>query len=227
MLPLADTLPLIWPMSHLFSSGFLQDLIQNYGLWLVFLFVMLESTGVPMPGETALVTAALYAGSTGRLDIWWVVPTAAAAAIIGDNCGYLVGRWLGLPVLKRYGHYIHLTDARLKIGQYLFKRHGGKIVFFGRFVAFLRAFAAMLAGVNQMHWLPFLVMNGLGGICWATLFGGGAYLFGKAIERVAGPVGIVLLVLAVAGIAAGYLFFRKHEHELEARALAAAEAQRS
>src|SRR4029077_532288 len=142
-----------------------------------------------------LVTAALYAGATHRIDIASVVLVAAAGAIIGDNIGYLVGRSIGVRLLARHGRYVRLDEARLKVGQYLFLRHGGKIVFFGRFVAFLRAFAALLAGINRMPWPHFLLMNALGGICWATLFAGGAYLFGAEMKRLAGPVGFLFLIM--------------------------------
>ncbi len=205
-------------MLDLLSPSRLEDLIQAYGLWVLFAAVMLESMGVPMPGETALVTTAIFAGTTHRIGIVPVVATAAAAAIVGDNIGYLIGRSLGLRLLVRYGRYIRLDDARLRVGEYLFMRHGGKIVFFGRFVAFLRTFAAVLAGANRMHWSHFLVMNALGGICWACLFGGGAYLFGEKIKLATGPIALLLSIAAVVLIAAGILFFRKHEKELEERA---------
>jgi membrane protein DedA with SNARE-associated domain len=203
------------------SPTWMHELIAAYGLWVLFFVVMLESMGVPVPGETALVTTALYAGSTHRIDIVSVVLVAAAGAMIGDNIGYLIGRSIGVRLLVRYGRYIRLDETRLKVGQYLFLRHGGKIVFFGRFVAFLRAFAAVLAGANRMPWPYFLLMNGLGGICWASLFGAGAYLFGEQIKRVAGPAGLLLLVAAIGLALAGIVFFRRHERELEQRAEAA------
>ena len=203
------------------SPTWMHDLIQAYGLWVLFIVVTLESMGVPMPGETALVTTALYAGSTHQIDIISVVLVAATGAIIGDNMGYLIGRSIQLRLLVRYGRYIRLDQARLKVGQYLFRRHGGKIVFFGRFVAFLRTFAAVLAGANRMPWPHFLLMNALGGLCWASIFGGGAYLFGEQITRVAGPVSFLLLVVAIGLVAAGIVFFRRHERELEQRAEAA------
>ena len=196
----------------------IENLIQNYGLWVLFAAVMLESVGIPLPGEATLVTAALFAGATHRISIESVVIVAAMAAVTGDNIGYLAGRTIGLRLIERYGKYARLDAARLKVGQYLFMRHGGKIVFFGRFVAFLRAFAAVLAGASHMHWPRFLVMNALGGICWASLFGIGAYLFGEKIRLVAGPVSVLLLVCALALILAGALFFRRHERELEERA---------
>lgn len=167
------------------SPTWIHGLIQTYGLWVLFTLVMLESMGIPLPGETALVTAALYAGSTHQIGVAWVVLVAAMAAIMGDNIGYFVGRSIGVRLVARYGRYVRLDESRLKVGQYLFLRHGGKIVFFGRFVALLRTYAALLAGVNRMSWPHFLIMNALGGICWALLFGGGAYLFGSQVKRVA------------------------------------------
>jgi membrane protein DedA with SNARE-associated domain len=203
------------------SPTWIHDLIHTYGLWVVFTLIMLESMGVPLPGETALMTAALYAGSTHRIDIVSVVLVAATAAIIGDNIGYVIGRSIGVRLVTRYGRYVRLDEPRLKVGQYLFLRHGGKIVFFGRFVAFLRTYAALLAGMNRMSWPHFLLMNALGGICWATLFGGGAYLFGAQVKRVTGPASLLLLLAALGLTAVGILFFRRHEKELEQRAAAA------
>ncbi|MGL4289899.1 MAG: DedA family protein [Phreatobacter sp.] len=213
-------------MLDILSPGSTQDLIQAYGLWVLFAVVMLESMGVPMPGETALVTAALYAGTTHRIGILPVIAVAAAAAILGDNIGYLIGRSIGLRLIERYGKYVRLDQARLKIGQYLFLRHGGKIVFFGRFVAFLRAFAALLAGTNRMPWPHFLVMNALGGIGWAALFGGAAYLFGEKIKLVAGPISLLILACAAGLVVAGLVFLRRHEKELEERASAALASER-
>ncbi len=201
-------------------------LIQAYGLWALFVVVALESTGVPVPGETALVSAAIYTGVSHHFAIAAVIGVAAAGAIVGDNCGYLIGRTLGLPLLLRHGGRIGLGRERLRVGQYLFLRHGGKIVFFGRFVAFLRAFAAILAGVNRMAWWHFLALNALGGLCWATLFGVAAYAFGDRVGRVTGPVTAAFVVAGVAAVAAGWVFFRRHEQMLRDRAEAALAAER-
>jgi membrane protein DedA with SNARE-associated domain len=209
------------PIVDVVSPTLIGHLIQAYGLWALFTAVVLESMGVPVPGETALVTAALYAGSTHQIDILQVVSVTAAAAIIGDNVGYLIGRSIGIRLLARYGRHLRLDPKRLKVGQYLFLRHGGKIVFFGRFVAILRTFAAFLAGANLMRWPHFLLMNALGGICWASLFGAGAYVFGEQVNRVAGPFRLLLLLAAVVAVAAGIIFFRRYEQELEQRAEAA------
>ncbi|MBL0372624.1 DedA family protein [Rhizobium sp. KVB221] len=185
---------------------------------------MFESIGVPLPGESALIASALYAGSTHQFSIFAVVGVAALAAIIGDNIGYLIGRTVGHTLLERYGYLVKLTPMRLRIGEYLFMEHGGKIVFFGRFIAFLRTFAALLAGANNMAWNHFLVMNTGGGILWASAYGFGAYLLGEQIHRFAGPIGLVLLFTAAIVILVGALFIRRHEKELERRAITALDA---
>lgn len=203
------------------SPTTIQNLIQVYGLWVLFPVVMLEGMGIPVPGETALVTTAVYAGSTGRISIVPVVLIAAMGAIIGDNIGYFIGRSIGIRLVVRYGRYVRLNESRLKIGRYLFLRHGGKIVLIARLIAVLRTFVPLLAGVNRMKWRYFFLMNAIGGFCWASLFGGVAYLFGEEVTRVTGPVRFLLLVGALALVVAGILFFRHHERELEQRADAA------
>ena len=208
-------------MLHILSSDTITHLIQSYGLVALFVIVFLESMGVPLPGETSLVTAAIYAGSTHEIGIVPVIAVAAAGAIVGDNLGYVIGRVAGSRLLMRYGKYIRLDGKRLKLGQYLFLRHGAKIVFFGRFVAVLRAYAAILAGTNRMHWRTFLVANALGGVLWASAFGGGAYLFGTELRRVAEPVVLIVLAAAVVVVVTSLRFVRRHEKELEARAEAA------
>ena len=200
------------------SPTLMHDLIHTYGLWIVFGVIMMECMGIPLPGETALVSAAIYAGSTHRISIVSVGLVAATAAIIGDNIGYLIGRSFGRHLLKSYGGYILLNQQRLKVGQYLFLRHGGTIVFFGRFVAILRTYSALLAGANRMNWYHFLIMNALGGICWASVFSVGPYLFGEQVARLAGFVSVVLLGLAIVFVIAGIMFFRHHENELVQRA---------
>lgn len=197
------------------STPALQHVCEAYGLYAVFCFIMLESMGIPMPGETILILTGIYAGSTGRIEIVQLIGTATLAAVLGDNVGYLVGRSVGQRWLHKYGGYLRLDERRLKVGEYLFLKHGEKIVFFGRFVAFLRAFAALLAGVNRMSWPRFLTMNALGGLCWAILVGGSAYLFGDRIERVSATLGDVLVLGGLALVGAAALYFRRYEAVLE------------
>ena len=193
----------------------LTHLLQVYGYWAVLIFVSIESIGIPFPGETMLLVAAIYAGTTHQLFIPFVITAAAAGAILGDNIGFFIGREGGYRLLRRYGRYILLNERKLKLGQYLFKKHGGKVVFFGRFVAVLRALAAFLAGTNRMQWPRFLVFNALGGIVWATIYGLGGYYLGKNIQRFTGPVGTVFIILAVIGIIASIIFVRFNEQRLE------------
>jgi membrane protein DedA with SNARE-associated domain len=205
----------------------IHQLLATYGYWAVLVVVMLESAGIPVPGETILVSAAIYAGTTHNMHIGFVILAAACGAIMGDNIGFWVGREFGRRILERYGSYIGLDEKRLKLGQYLFDRHGGKIVFFGRFVAFLRAFAALLAGVNRFPPLRFLAFNAAGGIVWAGLFGLGGYVLGETIHRIAGPIGWIGLACAVIAAAVGWRFFKMHEERLLAQAEAAANRQKA
>jgi membrane protein DedA with SNARE-associated domain len=204
-----------------FASQDLLRFIAAYGYWAVLVFVAIESTGIPVPGETMLLTAAIYAGTTHHLQIPVVILAAAAGAILGDNLGYWVGREGGYRLLRRFGHVVRLDEGKLKLGQYLFRRHGGKVVFFGRFVAVLRAWAAFLAGANRMPWPRFLAYNAAGGIVWATLYGAGAYLLGEQVNRLSGTVGKALAVLAVLAIVAAVVLLKRNERRLEGEAEAA------
>ena len=198
----------------------LHQFIAQYGYFAVFVVVALESAGVPLPGETALVSAAVFAAG-GGLNIELVIAVAALAAILGDNCGYWVGREFGFPLVYRYGPLLRIDEGKLKVAQYLFRRHGGKIVFFGRFVAILRTFAAFLSGVNRLPWPRFLVFNALGGIVWASLFGLGGYFLGVAFETYARPVGLAALACAIVGAVLASRFVAHHAEALRAQAEAA------
>ena len=196
----------------------LNHALALYGYLAVFTFVAIESLGVPIPGETMLVTAAIYAGLTHQLSIPLVVATAAAGAIVGDNIGFGIGHWGGYRLLVRYGKYVRLDQRKLKVGRYIFLRHGGKVVFFGRFVSILRTYAAFLAGTNRMRWWRFVVFNAAGGIIWLALYGFSAYYLGEEIEGVSGPVGIAIGVVAVVVIVAFLIFVRRSEAHLEEKA---------
>jgi len=201
-----------------FFASNLDSLLATYGYLAVFVFVGVESIGVPVPGETMLVTAAIYAGTTGRLSIFWVIVASAAGAIVGDNIGYVIGRTGGYRLVKRYGRYIRLEEDRLRLGQYLFDKHGSKVVFFGRFVSVLRIFAAFLAGVNRMHWRRFLIFNAAGGIVWSTIYGVAAFLLGKQLLQLSGRVDFALAVVGVAVIILVIVFLRRNEARLQREA---------
>jgi membrane protein DedA with SNARE-associated domain len=194
----------------------IHHLIAAYGYFGVAMVIGVESMGIPLPGETILISAALYAGTTHNLNIIGVIAAAAAGAMIGDNLGYLIGRYLGLPLLIRVGPWIGITEGKLKLGRYLFAHYGVTVVFFGRFVAVLRTLAAFLAGVNQMPWMRFFVANLTGAVFWAGTYGTAAYVFGHHIHKFAGPVGIATLIVAAIGLIAGIILIRRHEARLQA-----------
>lgn len=204
-----------------FAAHDLNHLLATYGYWAVLVFVALESTGIPFPGETMLLAAAIYAGTTHHLAIPFVIAAAAAGAILGDNLGFWVGREGGYRLLRRYGHIVHLDERKLKLGQYLFLHHGGKVVFFGLFVAVLRAWAAFLAGTNRMSWPAFLVYNAAGGILWAVIYGLAGYLLGDNVHRFAGPAGIVTITIAVVVLVAFFIVLKRNEKRMEDEAVKA------
>jgi membrane protein DedA with SNARE-associated domain len=210
-------------MLHFFHHA-MEPWIAAYGSVAVALLVLLESLGLPLPGETALVSAAIYAGTTHRIDIFILIASAALGAIIGGVLGYWIGRRAGYPTILRHGSRIGLTERRLLAGRWLFANHGGKIVVFGRFFAILRALAALIAGVTMMDWRRFVVFQSIASILWATLYGGAAYVFGKQIEHVAGPIGVAIAVAIGIAVVVTILLFHRHGDRLER--LAAARARR-
>jgi membrane protein DedA with SNARE-associated domain len=201
-----------------FSGHELTQLISQYGYWVVMLFVGVESIGIPVPGETMLLAAAIYAGTTHNLDISLVIAAASVGAVIGDNIGYWFGREFGYELVLRFGRYIHLDQRKMKLGMYLFLKHGGKVVFFGRFVAVLRAFAALLAGINQMDWRRFLVANVAGGVTWAMIIGLAGYNLGKQARHLLGTAGIIILVVAAGLLVATFIAVRRNQRRLEEEA---------
>lgn len=190
--------------------------LLGYGV--VALAVGIESIGIPFPGETTLMAAAIYAGATHHLSIVLVIAAAVCGAILGDNIGYLLGRKFGFRLLTRYGRYVRITAPRIRLGQYLFLKHGRKVVFFGRFIGVLRALAAFLAGAMQMDWRLFLLYNAAGGAVWATIYGLGSYLLGNHIQRLMGPVGAVLSIASITFLAASAILLHRKEAALEAEA---------
>jgi membrane protein DedA with SNARE-associated domain len=179
----------------------LTDFFTSHGLPLLFVVVLLESFGIPLPGETALIAFGVLA-SQGHYSIVEVIAVAAAAAIIGDNLGYwLIGRLGGRRLFERWGPLRRYSHRVLPTAERLMAKHGGKTVFFGRFITVLRFTAAWVAGIGRMHWWKFLFWNAAGGICWATAVGLVAYYAGgaaaDAIQRYGlyAAIGIVVAVL--------------------------------
>jgi membrane protein DedA with SNARE-associated domain len=193
-------------------------LIASYGYWALFALVAAESLGIPLPGETALIIAGTYAGTTHHLNPWAIFAVAAAAAIIGDNIGFWIGDKGGYRLARRYGPKVRLDERKLKTARYLFDRQGGKVVFLGRFVSVLRTYAAFLAGTSRMRWRKFLPANASGGITWAGIYTLAAYLAGNALQRASGTIAWALGAAAVAGIIAALLLVRRQASRLADRA---------
>jgi membrane protein DedA with SNARE-associated domain len=177
------------------------------------LLIFFESLGIPLPAESLLIISAIHAGRH-EYNIYVLVGCAALGAIMGDNVGYLIGKSFGYRLLVKYGSRIGFTEDRMLLGRYIFKRWGAKVVLFGRFVAFLRIIAAVLAGVNKMDWKKFFMANAVGGILWTCSYGFGAYFIGRNIKEFVGPLGIMLAVLVIPLLVWLFFYVRKNEREL-------------
>ena len=188
-------------------------LIHAYGLLVVAGFIGLESMCIPLPGETALIVGSVIAGRTHELNIVAVIATAAVASLVGRIVGYAIGWRFGHWLLLRYGPYVRITETRVKLGQYLFLKHGAAIIIIAQFIPVMRAIAGVLAGANRMPWRRFVLSSAIGVTLWATASGIGGYTFGVQFARLAhswwlfsGPSGwvvfgigavIVIWILAV------------------------------
>jgi membrane protein DedA with SNARE-associated domain len=197
-----------------FSAHHLIQLLHSYGYTVLGVVVGLESVGLPLPGETLLIAAAVLAGTTHQMNIFLVVLSAALGAIVGQMAGYWMGRGFGFRLLRRYGGYIGLNDRRLAFGRALFRRHGVKVIIVARFVVLLRTLAALLAGANHMPWGRFMVANIVGSTAWAALYGFGAYALGHEAKRVAGPAAIAIAVIVAAGLLGVGIYMRRRERQL-------------
>jgi membrane protein DedA with SNARE-associated domain len=194
----------------------LDHLITSYGYLAIAVVIGIESMGIPLPGETMLILAAMYAAKSPDLNIWLIAAAAATGAIIGDNGGYWIGSRFGYPLLRRFGSRFGMSDRRIKLGQYLFAKFGAWVVFFGRFVALLRILAAFLAGVNRMNWSLFLLANAAGGVLWALVFAFGGYYLGQIVFEVQGTLGpIVFAGAAIILFALGLLVRHQEARFLE------------
>ena len=193
------------------------NFITSHGLPLLFVVVMLESFGLPLPGETALIAFGVLA-SQGHYSIVEVIAVTAAAAIVGDNLGYwVIGRWGGRALFERWRWLSRYSQRVLPRAEELIAKHGGKTVFFGRFVAVLRYTAAWVAGLGRMHWWKFLFFNAAGGICWATLVGLLSYYVGKAAAEALGKYGLFAGAGVIALIAIVALVSHLARRRLEER----------
>jgi membrane protein DedA with SNARE-associated domain len=195
-------------VTHFFTS---------HGLPLLLAVVLLESFGIPLPGETALIAFGILA-SQGHYSIVWVIVVAAAGAIVGDNLGYwLIGRLGGRELFERWGPLRRYSERFLPGAERLMARHGGKVVFFGRFVTILRYTAAWVAGIAGMPWRKFLFWNAAGGICWATLVGLVSYYAGGAAADAIQRYGIYAAVVIAGALLVFWLITHFGKKWLENR----------
>ncbi|HYB00841.1 MAG TPA: DedA family protein [Ktedonobacteraceae bacterium] len=209
------------PFAALISLATLQNALNNFGYAAVAFFIMVESSGIPFPGETMLLLASFYAAISHQLHIPVVIACAAFGAIIGDNFGYLFGRTGGRVFVERYGKYVFIKPTHLALAEAYFAKHGNKTVFFGRFIALLRAWAAFLAGVNHMNWRTFLFYNATGGIVWATIYGTLGFIAGRffhdnfaQVEKLATTLGWFGTALIVITILTILFVIRRRRHRL-------------
>lgn len=201
-------------MTEALDHGQLVAILSSLGYFSIFLLIALESLGLPLPGETVLVGAAIYAGQTHQLNIVIIVLAAASGGGLGGVIGFWLGRIFGPKLTEKYGPYIGLTSRRIILGEYLFKKWGGWIIFFGRFVALLRVLAAILAGLNNFDPVRFVIFNAAGALLWSIIFGCGGYFFGSAIHQIAGPAGWVILAAVIIGGYFTYRYFKQNESRL-------------
>jgi membrane protein DedA with SNARE-associated domain/membrane-associated phospholipid phosphatase len=191
------------------------SLFSTYGYLIVFLGVMLENAGIPMPGETILLAAGFFA-SHGQFSLPLVILIAAAGAVVGDNLGYLAGRRLGRPFLERYGRYFWLTPGTIEAGERFFQRHGHKAILFARFVTGVRVFAALFAGISRMPWRTFLIYNASGALLWATAISLLGYFFGNSwqlLERWVGRAGLFIAGIVI--VCAAVLILSRWRQQVE------------
>lgn len=189
-------------------------ILSSLGYLSVFLLITLENLGLPLPGETVLVGAAIYAGQTHQLDIIFIIFAAASGGALGGTIGFWLGRIFGPMLTDKYGKLIGLTPRRIILGEYLFKKWGGLIIFLGRFVALLRVLAAILAGLNHFDPLRFFIFNAAGALLWSMIFGCGGYFFGSAIHQIAGPIGWIILISVIIGGFFIYRYLKQNEERL-------------
>ena len=199
----------------------LSEFVAQYGYLAVFGLIFFQTIGIPMPGEAALIAAAVYAQHTHKLDVVDIILVSALATCLGGIVGYWIGRRGGYPVLMRHGHHVGLTAPRMRLGEYLFQFHGGKILLFGRMMAVLRVYQSILAGIYRMRFRRFMAFSGLGAIIWAAAVGYGAYGFGGLFNRMAGVLAWSTLAVGAGILFAAALYLKRQEGVLQAKADAA------
>jgi membrane protein DedA with SNARE-associated domain len=203
---------IVWAYVHYqptISTNRLLDLFGRYGYFVIFVPVLLETAGVPLPGETTLLLSGL-AASTGRIDPWIAIAVGSTAAILGDNIGYAIGRYGGRRLVLRLAH-VGRIESSLAWGEQFFARHGGKTVFMARWIFGLRIFGAWIAGMVHMPWRVFFVWNAAGGITWCASVIGLGYFFGHSLHVIKQVLGIGGVIAVVTAAIVALVFWRRFE----------------
>lgn len=195
--------------------------VSEYGYWAVVVVLLLESSGVPIPGETVLIAAGTYAGATHHLSVWLIWPLGVLGVIIGSTLGFVVGLTGGYRLLRRYGRYIRMNEPELKVGRYVFDRYGGAVVSVGRFVAVLRTYAPFLAGTSRMGAARFALWNLAGAIVWTGTWALLSYYVGSGLSQASTVADYAVGAVAVAAVMVAVLVVRRRAHQLIAVAEAA------
>jgi len=209
--------------------GFLNSLagpLSHYGLWAILVLVLIEDFGIPVPGETVLIAGAIFAGS-GRLNVVAVGVIGFAAAVVGDNIGYTIGRFGGRALVERWGRYVFLTPERLHKAEVFFDHQGGKIITVARFIEGLRQANGIIAGLAEMHWLRFLAFNALGAALWVGTWVSVGYFAGQHITAIYHDITMYSLYVAIAAvvlIAAWIAFHLRNRHRSRVAVAAAVPA---
>ncbi len=184
---------------ELFTLDRVQGIAHQYGYWAVFIGIAIENMGIPLPGETITVIGGFLAGS-GELNFWWVLTSAIAGAVLGDNFGYWIGRWGGWQLLVKIGNFFNIQEQQLESARNRYSHNAAQAVFFGRFVTLLRIFAGPLAGISRMPYRQFLLCNFGGATVWATAIVSLSFFLGEivSLEQILGWIaqtGLVALLL--------------------------------
>jgi membrane protein DedA with SNARE-associated domain len=187
-------------VEHLFSD--VRPYIDQYGYWAIFAGVLLDDFGIPVPGEAMLIAGALMAGSAGTMSIVPLLATAWAAAVIGDNLAYALGRFAGRRLVLKYGHMLFVTPRRLRRVENFYERYGGHVVIIARFLTLLRQLNGIVAGIGNMPWWTFLAYNALGAALWAGFWGLLSFWLGERTHSLAGALAPAGPLAALAGLVA-------------------------
>ncbi|HZT96840.1 MAG TPA: DedA family protein [Chloroflexota bacterium] len=201
-----------------FTTRELAHLVAVYGYWAILLGSAVDSFGLPVPGEIMVVTAAVYAGASHRLAVPLLIGAAALGMIGGDNLSFVLGREGGSRLAGRFGHLVHFDERRQRLARYLFRRHGKKMVFGGRFVPVVHVWTAFLAGTNSMSWHRFMPLNAVACVLWASVLVACGYAFGAAAVHVGGVVAAFSPLIAALFLVAGLLVVRLMERRWQREA---------